>query len=131
MIAEENRKINLLARYTLLDDSTIDPVSMAEDQKCSSAAADENKYETFDVGAPKQTSHEEPKKRSTLLTVCPFILGEHAWSLHHQSAQMYRADRLGQPRNGCVVHGLSRITPVQHTLVKLLQLHLARLPDIV
>lgn len=49
---------------------------MAQEEKVSGPGQDEAKYQSFDVGPQGGRPHEKPKKRSTLLTVCPFILGE-------------------------------------------------------
>ena len=49
---------------------------MTEEEKVSAPGQDEAKYQAFDVGPKGGRPREKPKKRSTLLTVCPFILGE-------------------------------------------------------
>lgn len=51
---------------------------MADVQNGKSDDGAQNKYEPFDVanGPPRETLDEQPKRRSPLLRVCPFILGE-------------------------------------------------------
>ena len=49
---------------------------MAQEEKVSAPDQDEAKYQAFDVGPQGGIPQDKPKKRSTLLTVCPFILGE-------------------------------------------------------
>ena len=54
------------------------PGSMADVQNGKSDDGAQSKYKPFDVanGAPREASDEAPKRRSPLLRVCPFILGE-------------------------------------------------------
>ena len=49
---------------------------MADSQRGHSVEDSDSKYQAFDVGGPKGEPQHEAKKRSTLLTVCPFILGQ-------------------------------------------------------
>ena len=49
---------------------------MAQEEKVNVPGQDDAKYQAFDVGPSGGEQRDKPKKRSTLLTVCPFILGE-------------------------------------------------------
>ena len=49
---------------------------MAQEEKVTAPSQDETKYQSFDVGPQGGKPHDKPTKRSPLLTVCPFILGE-------------------------------------------------------
>ena len=64
------------SRASLIDAPAFAVTSMADDQRDHLANDSDSKYQAFDVGGPKGEPRDEPKKRSTLLTVCPFILGE-------------------------------------------------------
>jgi len=49
---------------------------MAESGKVTPPDHDDTRYDTFDVAPSRGRKRNGPKKRSTLLTVCPFILGK-------------------------------------------------------
>ena len=49
---------------------------MVQEEKVGVPGDDDTKYQAFDVGPSGGERRDKPKKRSTLLTVCPFILGE-------------------------------------------------------
>ena len=63
-------------RASLINAPRFAVTGMADSQRGHSVEDSDSKYQTFDVGGPKGEPQHETKKRSTLLTVCPFILGK-------------------------------------------------------